>query len=127
MSRRLLPNGFGWLARTVFILRSYPMLARYFLFAALFVSAAARAQLPPPSPIPKDGDCPSGYAAEGASCAPGKAAKFVIAKSGDCPEAYEAEGNYCVATVAAKLAIRRAAMSCPSGFESTGNYCVSVK
>ncbi len=103
------------------------MYARYVVFAALFITAAARAQLPPPSPVPKEGDCPSGYVAEGASCAPGKAATFVIAKSGECPEAYVAEGSYCVATAAAKLAIRRAAMSCPSGFEATGNYCLSVK
>lgn len=103
------------------------MYARHFLFAALFATGAAQAQLPPPSPVPKDGNCPASYAAEGTSCVPGNAAKFVIAKSGDCPEAYEVDGNYCVATAAAKLAIRRAAMSCPSGFESTGNYCLSVK
>lgn len=100
---------------------------RYFLFAALFAMTAVHAQLPPPSPIPKEGACPANYAGEGASCVPGAAAKFVIAKSGDCPAAYEVDGNYCVATAAAKLAIRRAAMSCPSGFESTGNYCLSVK
>ncbi len=103
------------------------MNARYFLFAALFVSGVAQAQLPPPSPIQKDGNCPANYAAEGTSCVPGNTAKFVIAKSGDCPEAYEVDGNYCIATPAAKLAIRRAAMSCPSGFEATGNYCVSNK
>ncbi len=103
------------------------MYVRCFLVATLFVARAAHAQLPPSSPLPKDGNCPANYSAEGALCVPGNAAKFVIAKSGDCPDAYEADGNYCVATAAAKLAIRRAAMSCPSGFESTGNYCLSAK
>ncbi len=103
------------------------MYVRHFLLCALLATGVAHAQLPPPSPIQKDGDCPSNYTADGVSCTPAQAARFVIAKSGDCPEGYEAEGNYCIASAAAKLAIRRAAMSCPSGFESTGNYCLSLK
>lgn len=103
------------------------MNVRYFLAFGIFLSAAANAQLPPPAPLPKDGDCPSGYAAEGSFCAPQSGAKFVVAKSGSCPDGYDTEGNYCVATSSARLAIRRAAMSCPSGYESTGNYCVSNK
>ncbi len=97
------------------------------LAAALLIVSAAHAQLPPPAPLPKDGNCPSAYVAQGSECIPQAGAKFATAKSGECPEAYEQDGNYCVATPAAKLAIRRAAMSCPSGYESTGNYCLSNK
>ncbi len=95
--------------------------------ATLLFATAANAQLPPPSSLPKEGDCPTAYVAQGNVCEPQANARFAIAKSGACPEAYEEAGNYCVATPSAKLAIRRAAMSCPSGYESTGNYCLSNK
>lgn len=97
------------------------------LAAALLFATAANAQLPPPSALPKDGDCPPAYVVQGNACEPQSNARFAVAKSGACPDAYEEAGNYCVATPAAKLAIRRAAMSCPSGYESTGNYCLSNK
>lgn len=90
-------------------------------------ATSASAQLPAAAPVPKDGDCPANYVAEGSNCAPKAGAPFVVAKSGNCPEGYDADGNYCVATSTARLAIRRAAMSCPSGYESTGNYCLSNK
>jgi hypothetical protein len=99
----------------------------FFIAGFLLVSFSAFAALPPPSDIPKEGDCPSEYSAKGSQCIPGANAKFAFVKFQHCPEGYLDQGNYCVATAEAKLAIRRAAMSCPSGFESVGNYCISEK
>ncbi len=98
-----------------------------FLALGILHTTFASAQLPAPAPVPKDGDCPANYAAEGSACVPKAGAQFVIAKSVICPEGYDIDGNYCVATASARLAIRRAAMSCPSGYEPTGNYCLSNK
>ena len=93
----------------------------------LFSSTIAFAALPTPSEIPKQGDCPAKYAAQGSQCVPDKNAEFAFVKYLNCPDAYVEQGNYCVATAGAKFAMRRAAMSCPSGFESVGNYCISEK
>lgn len=96
-----------------------------FVFAGLAFPAFAT--LPPPSALPKNGNCPVNYIAKGNECEPTKAARFAVAKSGVCPADYDADGNYCVATPDAKLAIRRAAMSCPKGYTPIGDYCVSEK
>ncbi len=91
------------------------------------VSISAFATLPPPSVLPKNGNCPANYIAKGNDCEPTKEARFAVAKSGTCPADYEADGSYCVATPDARLAIRRAAMSCPKGYTPIGDYCVSEK
>lgn len=104
------------------------MRGKHFFSATLFfLTSVAYAQLPAPSSVSKNGDCPADYVAAGGECAPGAGARFVIAKSGSCPDGYNADGNYCVAGSSARLAIRRAAMSCPSGYEPTGDYCLSTK
>lgn len=94
-------------------------------FSLAFVSLSAFAGLPPPSALPKNGDCPLNYVAKAKECEPAKDAKFAIVKTGDCPVDYEADGNYCIASQGAKLVIRRAAMTCPKGFTPVGDYCIS--
>ena len=52
----------------------------------------------PVVPIPKNGNCPSGYSPSGNYCvAQSKDAKMVMPKSGSCPSGYSPSGNYCVA------------------------------
>jgi len=48
------------------------------------------------SPIPKNGNCPTGYNTSGAFCVPGPNARPAIAKNGNCPTGWNTQGNYCV-------------------------------
>ncbi len=88
---------------------------------------SAHGELPHPTPIPKDGSCPSSYSSQGNFCVPSSAAKFAIAKIGSCPSGYGSQGNYCVADSSARFAMLKGSGSCPSGFGSQGNYCVPSK
>ena len=101
-------------------------IVRIFTILITFNSSFAFAELPPPSPIQKDGSCPSGYGSQGNFCVPSSGARFAIIKSGSCPSGYGSQGNYCVADSSnARLAIFKGSGSCPSGYGSQGNYCVS--
>lgn len=93
----------------------------------LLVFTPAHAQLPAPTPIPKDGSCPSGYGSQGNFCVPSSGARFAIAKHGACPSGYGSQGNYCVADSHARFAMLKGSGSCPSGYGSQGNYCVSSR
>ena len=95
--------------------------------AALMLATAVHAELPAPTPIPKDGSCPSGYSSQGNFCVPGSGARFAIAKHGSCPSGYGSQGNYCVADSHARYAMLKGSGSCPSGYGSQGNYCVSSR
>lgn len=96
-----------------------------YFYCLFFFNSIAYAELPPPSPIHKDGSCPSGYGSQGDFCVPSSGARFAIIKSGSCPSGYGSQGNYCVADSNARFAILKGSGSCPSGFGSQGNYCVS--
>ena len=98
-----------------------------FLVSLLLLSVAVHAETPKPTPIPKDGSCPSGYSSEGKFCVPSSGARFAISKNGSCPSRYGSQGNYCVADSNARFAMMKGIGSCPSGYASEGNYCVSSK
>ena len=103
---------------------------RVTLIAALccFVTAAwGQSALPRPTPLLKNGSCPSNYSSEGKYCVPGSMAKFAIPKTGSCPSNYSSEGSYCVASGMAKIAIIKEGGSCPSNYASEGSYCVSSR
>ena len=102
-------------------------LMRQIILGMLFLIGSAHADLPSPTPIPKDGSCPSGYGGQGNFCVPSSGAKFAIAKSGSCPSGYGSQGSYCVADSSAKLAMLKGSGSCPSGYGAQGNYCVSSR
>ena len=96
-----------------------------FTILVFFNSSFAFAELPHPSPIRKDGSCPSGYGSQSDFCVPSSGARFAIIKSGSCPSGYGSQGNYCVADSNARFAMLKGSGSCPSGYGSQGNYCVS--
>ena len=98
---------------------------RHFALGLLVLTTFAHAELPSPTPIPKDGSCPSGYSSQGNFCTPSSGARFAIAKQGSCPSGYGSQGNYCVADSNARYAIPKGSGNCPSGYGSQGNYCVS--
>lgn len=95
--------------------------------SALIAATAVRAEVPAPTPIQREGSCPSNYSSQGNFCVPSNGAKFAMLKlGGSCPSNYTSSGAYCVADHGAKLAIpnpeRR---SCPSSYTSSGYYCVA--
>ena len=92
-----------------------------------FLLGSARAELPQPTQIHKDGSCPSGYSSQGDFCVPSSGARFAIAKIGSCPSGYGGQGNYCVADSTARFAMPKGSSSCPSGYGSQGSYCMSSK
>lgn len=48
-------------------------------------------------PMPKTGQCPSGYSTSGGFCSPMSDAKHAIQKgAGQCPSGYMQSGNYCL-------------------------------
>lgn len=52
-----------------------------------------------PLPVPKTGQCPSGYRESGGYCAPmNDKAPAAIPKSGQCPSGWMQSGNYCIDT-----------------------------
>jgi hypothetical protein len=77
-----------------------------------------------PSPLFKDGSCPSGYHTSGQYCIPGKNAKSAIVKVGSCPSGYHSSGNYCLACNNAKAVMLKAGNSCPAGYHTSGQYCL---
>lgn len=82
---------------------------------------------PPGQPVPRAGNCPSGYYASGNYCVPGNSARYALPRSGSCPSGYYASGDYCVASSERSgLAIPRSG-SCPSGYYASGDYCVSSR
>jgi hypothetical protein len=99
-------------------------IARNALIGSISLCFLAHAQLPPKSPIPKDGSCPSGYVTQGNFCAPGAEAQLAIPKHGSCPSGYTSQGNYCVANPNAKAAFLKHSAICPYGYVSQGNYCI---
>jgi hypothetical protein len=55
---------------------------------------AATAQ---PLPLPKTGQCPSGYASEAAYCVPMRRdTPVAVPKVGQCPSGFVQSGNYCI-------------------------------
>ena len=76
-------------------------------------------------PVPKTGNCPSGYSSSGGYCVPGRSAHYAIEKRGSCASGYSSSGDYCLAGNYAKLAIHKEG-GCPSGWTASGNYCLST-
>lgn len=67
--------------------------------AALLLSAFASHALAQPMPVPKQGQCPSGYRESGGYCAPmTDSAPNAIPKSGQCPSGWRQSGSYCIRT-----------------------------
>ncbi len=62
-------------------------------FAVLLVAGTAAAQ---PLPLPKTGQCPSGYASEAAYCTPRRGAPVAVPKVGQCPSGFTQSGAYCI-------------------------------
>jgi hypothetical protein len=97
------------------------------LLGTVFLFGSARAELPHPTPVPKNGNCPSSYSSQGDFCIPSSGARFAIAKIGSCPSGYGSQGNYCVADSTARFAMPKGPSNCPSSYGSQGNYCVSSR
>jgi hypothetical protein len=95
-------------------------------FLCLAFSLQALASTLQPSPLPKQGSCPSGYSSSGNFCSPMPNANFALPKQGSCPSGYSSSGNYCLAMPNAKHALPKSG-SCPSGYSSSGDYCLSMK
>jgi hypothetical protein len=52
-----------------------------------------------PMPLPKVGQCPSGYASEASYCVPMRRdAPLAVPKTGQCPSGFMQSGNYCIDT-----------------------------
>jgi hypothetical protein len=50
-----------------------------------------------PQPVPKTGQCPSGYSSGGSYCTPvDRRAPIAVPKVGPCPSGYRDSGTYCV-------------------------------
>lgn len=48
-------------------------------------------------PVPKQGQCPSGYVQSGSYCAPmDDRSRRAVPKQGQCPSNWMQSGNYCV-------------------------------
>lgn len=68
-------------------------------FAIVVLAALALPALAQPLPVPKAGQCPSGYASEAAYCVPMRRdAPVAVPKVGQCPSGFMQSGNYCVDT-----------------------------
>jgi hypothetical protein len=66
------------------------------LASLLALTATAQAG---PQPVPKVGQCPSGYASGSAYCTPvDRRAPIAVPKVGPCPSGYRDSGGYCVET-----------------------------
>ena len=48
------------------------------------------------SPIPKNGNCPTGWNTSGNYCVAGPNATEAIPRVGSCPAGWNTQGNYCV-------------------------------
>jgi hypothetical protein len=68
--------------------------------AVAFLSAVLIGHLrAEPIPLPKTGQCPSGYRESGGYCAPmNDKAPVAIPKTGQCPSGFMQSGNYCIST-----------------------------
>ena len=93
------------------------------LTMGLLLSPSAKCQ--EAAPVPKDGNCPTGYTTSGRYCVPGKSAHFAITKRGNCPAGYTTSGKYCVAGPGARLILLKEG-TCPTGFRTDGQYCVKT-
>lgn len=102
-------------------------ISHHITFCMLLLCSHAHADLPAPTPIQKEGSCPSNYSSQGNFCVPSSGAKFAIMKLTSCPSGYGSQGSYCVADWSARYAIPKGSGSCPSGYGIQGNYCVSNK
>lgn len=98
----------------------YRMFLYSAIFTVLFSSQAVALEAPP---VPKEGNCPTGYHTSGNYCVPGNDSRFTIKKIGNCPSGYNTSGNYCVANKNAKPAIIKSG-NCPTGYHTSGKYCV---
>ena len=64
---------------------------------ALALVILATPALAQPLPIPKQGQCPSGYRHSGSYCAPmNDRAPLAIPKVGQCPSGWVQSGNACI-------------------------------
>jgi hypothetical protein len=93
------------------------------LAASLAVTPASAEE---PTPVVKQGACPSGYYPNGNYCAPAAGAKPAIPKRGACPSGYRANGSYCLAARDARPAVPRKG-ACPAGYSGAGEYCLKNK
>jgi hypothetical protein len=102
------------------------LLAMFGIILGLNLHISLAAQELQAQPIPKIGNCPSGYSSSGGYCVPGKSSHYAIEKRGSCASGYSTSGDYCLAGNNAKLAIHKEG-SCPSGWSASGNYCLSTR
>jgi hypothetical protein len=109
--------------RRMYLQKATPAIIGIILGLNLQISHAAQAIQA--QPIPKTGNCPSGYSTSGGYCKPGRYARFAIEKRGSCASGYSTSGDYCLAGINAKLAIHKEG-NCPSGWTASGNYCLST-
>ena len=101
-------------------------ITHYLGLCSLFLLTAGHAELPAPTPIQREGSCPSNYSMQGNFCVPSNGARLAIFRHGSCPSNYTSTGAYCVADHGAKLAISNPdRRSCPSGYTSSGYYCIA--
>jgi hypothetical protein len=69
------------------------------IVAAATLAVLAPAALAQPLPLPKTGQCPSGYRESGGYCAPtSDRAPVAVPKVGQCPSNWMQSGNYCIDT-----------------------------
>jgi hypothetical protein len=67
------------------------------LLTAIIITLTATTALAQPTPVPKTGQCPSGYRESGGYCAPmQRDAPVAIEKRGQCPSGFMQSGNYCI-------------------------------
>jgi hypothetical protein len=71
--------------------------ALFAVAAILFVLGINRPAAAEPLPLPKTGQCPSGYRESGGYCAPmTRDAPIAVPKQGQCPSGYAQSGAYCL-------------------------------
>lgn len=102
------------------------LLAMFGIILGLNLQISHAAQELQAQPVPKTGNCPSGYSSSGGYCVPGRSAHYAIEKRTSCASGYSTSGDYCLAGNNAKLAIHKEG-GCPSGWTASGNYCLSTR
>lgn len=89
--------------------------------------AAPESTLPRPTPLPKNGICPTNYSSSADFCVPGNGARFAIPRVGICPTGYGSNGNYCLANGPSSRHAMPTTSHCPYGYSRQGDYCLAAR